>query len=46
MGPDYDNKRYPDIKAVSVEEYMRSMKMEALGRASFPWENKTRGREV
>lgn len=44
MGPDCDNQRYPEVKAVSVEEYMKSVDIADLSRASFPWEDKTRRR--
>jgi len=43
MGRDYDNEKYPGVKAVSVEAYMRSTKMEELGGATFPWESKAHG---
>lgn len=41
MAPEYDNKRYPDIKPWNVETYMREVGMEHLSGAYFPWGSKT-----
>lgn len=41
MGPNYDNERYPAVKPLTVEEFMKGMELEHLGAAYFPWEHKT-----
>ena len=40
MGPGYDNKRYPEVKAISTEDYMRRVPLDKLGAASISWESK------
>ena len=42
MGPKYDNKMYPEIRPVTIEDYMRQAKPGSLGGASFTWEKRTK----
>jgi hypothetical protein len=41
MGPHYDNEKYPEVKPITVEEFMKKVDVEHLGGAYFPWEHKT-----
>lgn len=39
MGPPYDNDKYPQVKPVTVEEFMRAREPKTLGMSTFPWED-------
>lgn len=38
---DLDNDKYPEIKPITLEQFMRARDQESLDASSFPWEHKT-----
>ena len=41
MGPEYDNASYREVRPFSIENFMKTVKVEDLGGAFFNWEDKT-----
>ena len=39
--PNLDNQQHPDIKPVTMEDFMKTRDWESLDKSIFPWESKT-----